>query len=242
MKFGTLDIEKAYLGSTELDKIYLGSTEVYEKGGSSGGGIDANTIALFHFDNSTADSGYYASTSTVSASSYNFSENGKFSQALDGGQIQCTNSSTSWSTASNTLTLDYWLYANDTSTQTAHYIILYLGGSNTPFSVNFYRYSGSYYGNIQYAGNFIVDAQMNAINHGAWNHIAVELSSSKMDLFINGTKIGSYTTNIPPMPLAVQMLYIYGIQPQLFDEVRLSNTLRYNGNFTPPTGPYTQEQ
>src|SRR3989338_3532282 len=79
-----------------------------------------------------------------------------------------------------------------------------------------------------------------------WIHIAVSYDGATLRLFKNGTSCGTASTSsITNSTSGVFRIgasaYNNGNYPMRFDEVRVSNTSRYNGNFTPSTIPFIRD-
>lgn len=246
MKFGTLDIEKAYLGSTELDKMYLGSTEVYAKGGSSGGGIDANTLIMLHLDNNFNDSSLYSSTFYTDPSSFTatyvdglWSKKALHSQS-DG--LVLYNSDSIVSTAMSGYTIDFWTYIDSTNNDSGSGIWVY-GGSGGSMGIQI----GSSYGSPVFYinGNEVTSSISTPFSTDTWHHVALEFNNtSKLEsLYLDGTLSYSTTNSGLDLSTGTMLTIIQGIgsTAKIYkQELRFSNIARYNGDFTPATGPYTE--
>jgi hypothetical protein len=80
-----------------------------------------------------------------------------------------------------------------------------------------------------------------------WTHIAIVRNAGSIALYINGTSEGTpYSNNndfTTTNGLQVGKNILAGTSPTTayFDEVRVSNTARYTGNFTAPTTPFVND-
>ena len=89
-----------------------------------------------------------------------------------------------------------------------------------------------------------------------WNHIVVQYSSTNWQVFLNGTSVGQSTF---PNIVAQQQDYRQTTNSNYFfvggwpkypgnmfagyvDDIRVSNGLRYSGNFTPPASKLTVDE
>lgn len=243
MKYGALDIEKVYLGSQELDKIYYGTSEVYSKSSPGGGGIDEHTLALFHVNDSDADDGYNKNITTVTGSSGCVYGTGKFDKGIYQGSITLQYPSGSYPNLNDTFTLDYWLYTSSTNNSDAKNILIRDENGSPLVQMRAYystMWTASFIAvNIQNVEKYF--AQTNALTPDTWHHIALEIGSGTLTVYVDGTSVGT-TTGIATMTGLSRIDVTAGTSSQspndVLDEIRVSNVLRYNGNFTPPTGPY----
>jgi hypothetical protein len=75
-----------------------------------------------------------------------------------------------------------------------------------------------------------------------WVHIACTISNKAVTLYQNGTQVASntYTTGTWTIPSNNQMIGAGGTNCYM-DEIRISNSIRYTGTFTPPTTVFTDD-
>lgn len=247
MKFGTLDIEKAYLGTQELDKMYLGTTEVYSKGGSAVGGIDENTLMMLHLNDNFTDSSLYASTFYTDPSSFTatyvdglWDKKALHSQS-DG--VILYNSNSIVSTAMSGYTIDFWTYLDSTNNDSGSGIWIY-GSSGGSMGIQI----GSSFGSPVFYlnGNEITSSISTQFSTDSWHHVALEFNNtSKLEsLYLDGTLSYSTTNSGLDLSTGTMLTIVQGLSSSAKiykQELRFSNIARYNGDFTPATGPYTEE-
>lgn len=225
MKIGANEIQKVYLGTTELDGLYFGTNEAYSKGG----GLDENTIGLWHFENNNANavSGsnitLHPTYSALSYSStrYKFGDYGAIFSS-DMSYYLCDVFSNISSIFSGDFTWDFWEYANTNMTEGSKSVAWYVKGTDVAIILlsNKLVRDGS--------GTKLAD-----VTTSAWHHIAIERYNGTMNVYCDGVKC---LTVDGTSPTALQRAYG---KNAYFDEMRLSNVARYQGqDFTPPAQPY----
>lgn len=207
---------------------------------ATGGGKDEHTIALWHLDTDVIDSVNGIALqypSTLSATSGIFGgcvRNYSNAQANDISVLGLT-SSDSW-------TMDFWLkYQTYQSSGIGDYGLgaTYSGTSNA-LTIGFYRYE------LRLSGIGWGDARNTTIKDFAgittpWYHMAIQYDATNKIgyVFIDGEPVYEGAVTIADGSLFSHMALQNG-PGVLFDEIRISNTLRYSGKFTPPTEPYSE--
>lgn len=95
-------------------------------------------------------------------------------------------------------------------------------------------------------GNFF-NSTTDPLTDNAWNHIVAERSGTTITLYANGNSVATHTigtTSIVDNTTDVTIGAISGgnYSPLGYiDEVRISNTTRYNGSYTTPTTAFTND-
>jgi hypothetical protein len=74
-----------------------------------------------------------------------------------------------------------------------------------------------------------------------WQHIACTVSNKVVTLFIDGVNVGSHTYPNGTWTPAGSVLNISKNQAGYIDQIRISNTIRYTSNFTPPTSAFVSD-
>lgn len=74
-----------------------------------------------------------------------------------------------------------------------------------------------------------------------WNHVAAVRSGSTFYLFVNGTDILDDITGPTTISFDPTADLEVGQGQYRMDELRISNTARHTGNYSPPTGPYEDD-
>lgn len=80
---------------------------------------------------------------------------------------------------------------------------------------------------------------------GAWNHVALVRNTGTTNIYLNGTSVGSYVDGQSYVASTVTIGSYYNNTAYFngyIDEVRVSNTARYTGTFTPSTTAFTPDQ
>lgn len=238
MKIGTIEIQKVYLGTTELEGLYIGTNQAYKP---SSGGIDANTVLMAHFDDSVADSSQYNNTVYVQGSVTPTYTTGKFNNAIsmsDSKYVRYTCSNDLFKNiAKTTCTIDFWL-KNETL-ESARLALMETANGNTCMKIIRSISEGVLTIGSDYN---TVTCDLSGIASGAWFHIAItnyvnpeDSTKKKLDVYLNGVYQNSFPYSATNTGNCAR-ISVTGVN---IDEYRVSDIIRYNGNFTPPTGPYT---
>ena len=207
-------------------------------------GLDDNTIALFHFDNSILDSSNHKNSGIYDYSSYleefDFPE-GKFGKALNvtSGNYENIFYKNDAFTTADSFTLDYWTYLRPVYTGNCE-VSVRINNDNDAIRTFAYHYGGNKYLYINTnSGQTIYEATCDELKLNDWNHYAVQVDNKNTcKIFINGKLIATVNTNV----LSVSSIYKLNVTvtgDSYIDEVRLSNVVRYDGDFTPETKAYS---
>ncbi len=202
--------------------------------------IDENTLGVWHFENNSdnAVSGREWTLNTSFVPSFT-NDTFKFGSyccsytASSTAQFGIFNNAIS-SIASGNYTIDMWVRSLPSGYGTSYYAQWFLsntasgGGSNTAMLL---IYSNKIQGMSSSASV--------AVEPNSWHHIAIEKYGTQYNTYVDGTLleslIWSSTTTFFVSAWSTST-YI----PYYFDELRLSNIARYQGNnFTPFERPYT---
>jgi hypothetical protein len=214
------------------------------------GGIDANTLALLHFDGNLNDASQYSSTCSASFGGgvldYLRSIDGhthfdQFYYGLNYGKVSLTNSNV-YKNKQN-YTFDYWFYCVaetynaftssvgfDASSKTV-YLTVYPEGNKLKIS--------------GYPISTLTKDLDFTIERSAWHHVAMTYnhSSTTTTVYLDGQNVWEINNVDLSIPNSGTTIKIGGGETggaqTYLDEFRFSDVVRYNGNFTPPTGPYT---
>lgn len=220
-----------------------------------GGGNDANCILLLHLDNNRTN----ASSSGITITQNNTIPFTTTYKKFGTHSLNCTSayyypSSTTLinNALSNGITVDYWVKVNQTD--------------SGDYKADFAFGRGSYYVGVAVATysnklicrgwdgssiNFNIEYPYNW--GSGFNHIAVTIepvsSVSRVKVYINGDFVGG-TLTIYPISSNSTYSYIAGgfsfsgafgggaITTNVMDEFRVSNSIRWTKNFTPPISAY----
>ncbi len=223
---------------------------------------DANTVLLLHMDGTDGSTTF----TDDSASAHSVTANGnaqistaqnKFGGAsglFDGsGDYLSVSDSADWDLGSGDFTIDGWINLSST---TGTQQIVSAGDYNSGGAWGLVTYwDGAYqyltfvrYSNGNPSNTFGFSRTWTA-SASTWYHVAVTRSGSTWRLFLDGSQLGSSTTNSDAIPdpaspgLIVGALRWGGSLTNYFngyiDELRVSKGIaRWTANFTPPTVPY----
>ncbi len=85
------------------------------------------------------------------------------------------------------------------------------------------------------------------VDAGVWYHIAFTFNAGTVDFYLDGAKIATKSLGITSLYNSTAPLLLgqsggdVNVIDGLMDEVRLSQTIRWSGNFTPETSAYTAD-
>ena len=216
---------------------------------------DANTRLLLHLNGNVTDSSMY-SVSTSQRSGTTFTT-GKFGQAFQGTAVQSPTDESSITIPNNYIrnlinsdfTIDFWFNAAEIPASVGcQPLITGLDSANMtyPFAIvisstNANQYTVNIVGYYNNAPVTILVFVTTDVAISGWTHFAVQRSSDTITVFINGIQMGQSSPNFNSTYLSqfTGTVEWVCITPTAIDELRVSSTARYSGDFTPPTAPYT---
>lgn len=207
------------------------------------GGIDAHTKAVWHFDGDTympiPQTSYFQGNLSGDTGVGMVSSQAKFG----GNSLQLAGAGAYF----GAVVRDWDLFAGDFTLEFWHYITGNLGvtllgfsPSQTDFDVrNFpFRLSSGSLGSYSNNRLKINEIELNSAVEepkNQWNHIALTFTkaTSQVKLYLNGTFYGETTLSAVPSGACNLTFYEQSNLAQYFDEVRVSDVVRYDGDFTP---------
>ena len=194
---------------------------------------DENTLLLLHGEDFT-DSSIYSEQITNTGCT--LSDSGKFGKAISFTNLNKLETVEQIFDINGEFTIDFWFNqrekkANATfigGTQTGTFKIILSNGVPV-FQVH---------GQTSYYSSF-VDTQLNT-----WYHFALTGKNKTYSMFVDGVKKNTftYTGNISNDILRIGLNVAQnstGSIEGVMDEIRISNVVRWDSDFTPPTEPYT---
>ncbi len=194
---------------------------------------DENTLLLLHGEDFT-DSSIYSEQITNTGCT--LSDSGKFGKAISFTNLNKLETVEQIFDINGEFTIDFWFNqrekkANATfigGTQTGTFKIILSNGIPV-FQVH---------GQTSYYSSF-VDTQLNT-----WYHFALTGKNKTYSMFVDGVKKNTftYTGNISNDILRIGLNVAQnstGSIEGVMDEIRISNVVRWDSDFTPPTEPYT---
>lgn len=207
------------------------------------GGIDAHTKAVWHFDGDTSmpipQTPYFQGNLSGDTGVGMVSSQAKFggkSLQLAGAGAYFGAVVRDWDLFAGDFTLEFWHYITGNLGVT----LLGVSSSQTDFDVrNFpFRLSsgslGSYSNNRLKINEIELNSEVEEPKN-QWNHIALTFvkATSQVKLYLNGTFYGETTLSSVPSGACNLTFYEQSNLAQYFDEVRVSDVVRYDGDFTP---------
>lgn len=207
------------------------------------GGIDAHTKAVWHFDGDTympiPQTSYFQGNLSGDTGVGMVSSQAKFggkSLQLAGAGAYFGAVVRDWDLFAGDFTLEFWHYITGNLGVT----LLGVSTSQTDFDVrNFpFRLSsgslGSYSNNRLKINEIELNSEVEEPKN-QWNHIALTFvkATSQVKLYLNGTFYGETTLSSVPSGACNLTFYEQSNLAQYFDEVRVSDVVRYDRDFTP---------
>lgn len=199
--------------------------------------------SLLHLDSDLTDSAgatWTASGATISTSEKKFGAGSLFFGTA-GHYIDQTGDASKFAFGTGDFTVEMWIYATALSGTRIIYDGRPAGVQTTQPTIYLSGQTILYYTN---SGNRITGTT--TLSTSTWYHVALCRSGGSTRLFINGTQEGSTfsdstnytnTTNRPRMGVD-GFGGVNGYQGYI-DEVRVTLSGLYSGNFTPPTAAFT---
>ena len=221
------------LNGTEAPSDALGNDGDYYIKDEVQGIADEHTLLLLHGEDFT-DSSIYSEQITNTGCT--LSDSGKFGKAISFTNLNKLETVEQIFDINGEFTIDFWFNqrekkANATfigGTQTGTFKIILSNGVPV-FQVH---------GQTSYYSSF-VDTQLNT-----WYHFALTGKNKTYSMFVDGVKKNTftYTGNISNDILRIGLNVAQnstGSIEGVMDEIRISNVVRWDSDFTPPTEPYT---
>jgi hypothetical protein len=222
-------------------------------------GVDANTLLLLSFDGTNGSTTFTDDapspntvTSNIGGSCYigtgqsKFGGSSLFSDGSNGARLNVTTNTNTWLTIPNsgvTFTVEFWIY-HLAADPTLDIYIGIRGNANSNNSWWELRRNIS-------TGEFELSNGGSAVGFGSnislntWTHVCMTNDGTTIKGYLNGTQCpNTYSTYNIGASMG-ETLAILGrvagswLNPNAYmDELRISNVVRYTGNFTPPTAAF----
>lgn len=208
--------------------------------------VDAATTLLLHCDGTDASTTFTDSSPSpkvitangnaqIDTAQFKF---GNASGLFDGTADYLTAlDSADWDFGTGNFTIDLWVRFSSVAAST----VFFDRNNAVDYSFVWEQSTGKL---SFYAGNVLIKSEVWAPATGQWYHVALVRSGSNLMMFIDGTQIGGATSNSTDLTYS-SALFIgaftntTGSMNGWLDEIRISKGIaRWNGNFTPPGGPY----
>lgn len=215
---------------------------------------DNNTLALLHFDNSNWENTGKAGANmifTADNKAPTFAENAKFGARClyfngNYGYGTCIQNSAPSISApfnvGNVFTIDFWARVDLTGGKAWN--VFFMISPKSSRSDKFMLYNDQSTSTLAFAPAGSVSQNFN--DH-AWHHYAVTYNNRVVVLYYDGKQ--QFTKTVSYIPVSGDYIHFGGFWGNysdlaLFgamDEIRISNVVRYNGNFTPNTFAYKED-
>lgn len=214
-----------------------------------GGAASAANLLLLRFDGTTTDSSIYGRTITAAGNATTSTVEKKFgthAAIFDGsGDRFDVPSSADFNLGASDFTVDFWAWINSSTSGQNERLIVFEGTTQTR-GILISDTTKTAIGLNLFGSGWTILSGAGAISNQTWFHCALVRSGTTTTLYINGTSVGSTTSQ--PLPTTNSSVSIGGNIVRFassnfngyIDEVRIVNSAVWTTNFTPPTSQYGQ--
>lgn len=221
------------LNGTEAPSDALGNDGDYYIKDELQGISDENTLLLLHGEDFT-DSSIYSEQITNTGCT--LSDSGKFGKAISFTNLNKLETVEQIFDINGEFTIDFWFSQREKKANAT-----FIGGTQTG-TFKIILSNGVPVFQVHGQSNFYSSEVNTQLNR--WYHFALTGKNKTFSLFIDGTKKNTftYTGNISNDILRIGLNVAQnstGSIEGVMDEIRISNVVRWDSDFTPPTEPYT---
>ena len=214
-----------------------------------GGAASAANLLLLHFDGSSTDSSTYARTITAVGNATTSTAQKKFgthAALFDGsGDRFDVPSSADFNLGASDFTVDFWMWINSSTNGQNERLVVFEGTTQTR-GLLISDTDKTKIGVNLFGTGWQIQSATGAISNQTWIHVALVRSGTTTTLYVNGTSVGSTTSQT--LPTTNSSISIGGNTVRFassnfngyIDEVRVVNSAVWTSNFTPPTSAYGQ--
>ena len=198
------------------------------------GGIDEHTLACWHFDGNKIDVVNGFELNAIGSSDSNYYKFGGSSYSFTSSYSSSNISELNLNPLETSITADFWVKAV---------------GSNSSPRVGFGGYSSGLLQisisqtkvSLSGTGWYDTSANLDIVPGEDFNHYALQYNKDKntISLFFNGKKVVEQNVSVSLSSTSFDSFITYNYYQARIDELRISNIARYDGDFIPPTEPYT---
>ena len=221
------------LNGTEAPSDALGNDGDYYIKDEVQGIADEHTLLLLHGEDFT-DSSIYSEQITNTGCT--LSDSGKFGKAISFTNLNKLETVEQIFDINGEFTIDFWFSQREKKANAT-----FIGGTQTG-TFKIILSNGVPVFQVHGQSNFYSSEVNTQLNR--WYHFALTGKNKTFSLFIDGTKKNTFTytgnisNNILRIGLNVAQNSTGSIEG-VMDEIRISNVVRWDSDFTPPTEPYT---
>lgn len=221
------------LNGTEAPPDALGNDGDYYIKDEVQGIADEHTLLLLHGEDFT-DSSIYSEQITNTGCT--LSDSGKFGKAISFTNLNKLETVEQIFDINGEFTIDFWFSQREKKANAT-----FIGGTQTG-TFKIILSNGVPVFQVHGQSNFYSSEVNTQLNR--WYHFALTGKNKTFSLFIDGTKKNTftYTGNISNDILRIGLNVAQnstGSIEGVMDEIRISNVVRWDSDFTPPTEPYT---
>jgi hypothetical protein len=209
---------------------------------------DSNTLSLLHFDGANGSTTYTDAVSGITwvSTSFNSAPNlatdivkfgtaaWKLNARVTLGALISTNAA--YAVHAADFTVEFWLYPQASGDS---YRALFNWGTTGAF---FCQINNLYQIGLSAIGG-VVSINSSPVTLDTWHHIAITKSGTSFILYVDGVNSASGTGTLDVASTQIALAGsvatdVATLQQARIDEFRISNTVRYTSNFTPPTAAF----
>jgi len=138
-------------------------------------------------------------------------------------------------------TFEFWVYLTSSHSTTSGILSMRNGGEYCPFVI---KETIVFLGDNSLSGWVYYMASGASVGRETWSHVALVFDGTNVKLYINGTLSNPATAvkPYPSWPTGDRFLNIgydvNGFMDGYINDLRISDTAVYTGDFTPPTSPF----
>lgn len=221
------------LNGTEAPSDALGNDGDYYIKDEVQGIADEHTLLLLHGEDFTDSSIYSEQITNIGCT---LSDSGKFGKAISFTNLNKLETVEQIFDINGEFTIDFWFSQREKKANAT-----FIGGTQTG-TFKIILSNGVPVFQVHGQSNFYSSEVNTQLNR--WYHFALTGKNKTFSLFIDGTKKNTftYTGNISNDILRIGLNVAQnstGSIEGVMDEIRISNVVRWDSDFTPPTEPYT---
>lgn len=214
-----------------------------------GGVASAPNLLLLRFDGNSTDSSVYNRTVTAVGNATTSTVQKKFgthAALFDGsGDRFDVPSSADFNLGASDFTVDFWAWINSSTNGVNERLVVFEGTTQTR-GILISDTTKTAIGVNLFGTGWQILSSAGAISNQTWFHCALVRSGTTTTLYINGTSVGSTTSQT--LPTTNSSVSIGGNTVRFadsnfngyIDEVRVVNSAVWTTNFTPPASQYGQ--
>jgi hypothetical protein len=203
---------------------------------------DSNSTKLLaHFDSPPATLDAMGNTADTGRTQPSIISGGVFNSCAEFSSSIGANPSLTVPTIGSTYTIEFFI-KNRPGTTASGYILCLCSDLNNSSGYNFSIDTNSV---LFYNGSYLTFSVSisSCLTPDTWNHVAIVCNASSLKLYVNGSLKDTINSGFNLTAHSLQIGYqkwgsTWYLSDMLLDEIRISNNVRYSGNFAVPTSEF----